>query len=102
MPFVRINYIPLKTGGAARLKAVQAKFMADNKPEESGCIYAFFGFSSDERFCTGVTIWDDKDKFAASCAHWPKIIDGIQDILDGEAKRDEYEIDSHNLPLNGP
>ena len=98
MPFVRINYIPLKEGGANRLKAVQAKFLAENDPAKSGCLGAFFGFSADERFCRGVTIWRDQESLDAS--NWPRTIDGIRDILDGEAQREELEIDSHNLTFS--
>ena len=101
MHYVRINYIPLKEGGANTLRAIQAKFLARDDPEQSGLLYAFFGFSNEDRFCTGVTVWHDQTKFNASAERWPQVIDGIADILDGEARRDEFEIDSHNFPMPG-
>jgi hypothetical protein len=100
VPFVRINHIPLKPGGADSLRATQAAFLEENDPVSSGLLYAFFGFSADDRVCTGVTIWSDKEKFDASGERWPQVVDGIRDILDGEARRDEFEIDSHNLPMS--
>ena len=101
MPFVRINRFTLKPGTKEAISAEAEAFLAKNDPDSSGLLYILDRFDDTGGPSIGITVWKDRASFEASGARWPDVMKSMEHLFDGAYSREEFELDVHNLPLQG-
>ncbi|MGB2238546.1 MAG: hypothetical protein ACPH09_05040 [Pseudomonadales bacterium] len=98
MSFMRINFITLKEGEIEGIKKETEDWLDKNDPETTGMVYDVTAVAEDGRSCVGITLWKDKASLDASGERWDEVMEGLAHRLVGEPRREEFEIEAHNLP----